>query len=287
MTTSDQYVDDECIYIGGDPRLEQDESGSIRIGIDDIMFSTADGTVLAWPIGAIRSVGFQPGYRYTADEREEAYREAKRDSQARGMELAHFRMDDIPPGVLMKIADPEKVLPDGWPVHLGFRSVYFARVFERRLRLAANMGSPANDLCLRELLAQGESEQLEFKQRLTPSCAKGVTAFLNTTGGVLLIGVDDDATVCGIKADEFTNEDQYVLRVVNLLRNKLTIEARDLVNVEIVAEHFVCQINCQPSSVPVYYRADSGGPDQLFVRRGPSTERLDGRNLIEYCQRRF
>jgi len=54
------------------------------------------------------------------------------------------------------------------------------------------------------LIAAGESEQVEFKRRLPPGdlIARTLTAFANTSGGVLILGVDDSGRVLGLSPDE-------------------------------------------------------------------------------------
>ncbi|MEM6263607.1 MAG: ATP-binding protein [Bacteroidota bacterium] len=58
---------------------------------------------------------------------------------------------------------------------------------------------------LRRLVRQGEGQHLEFKRKLhhPDKIAKEMVAFANTEGGgILLIGVDDDGTIYGIKNAE-------------------------------------------------------------------------------------
>ena len=59
-------------------------------------------------------------------------------------------------------------------------------------------------MSLVELIAQGEGKTLEFKRELPrfEQIAKTVIAFANTSGGRLLIGVDDDGGLIGVAADE-------------------------------------------------------------------------------------
>lgn len=59
-------------------------------------------------------------------------------------------------------------------------------------------------MSLAELIAQGEGKTLEFKRELPrfEQIAKTVIAFANTSGGRLLIGVDDDGGLIGVAADE-------------------------------------------------------------------------------------
>lgn len=54
---------------------------------------------------------------------------------------------------------------------------------------------------VRRLLAQGEGIQLEFKEAklaLPSNFFETVCAFLNRDGGTILLGVEDEGTVCGI-----------------------------------------------------------------------------------------
>lgn len=63
---------------------------------------------------------------------------------------------------------------------------------------------------LRKLVRQGEGLSLEFKLKANhpEKIVREVVAFANTEGGMLLIGVDDDR---GIKGLKFAEEDEYVL----------------------------------------------------------------------------
>ena len=53
-------------------------------------------------------------------------------------------------------------------------------------------------------LYQGEGEKLEFKQRLTSEfkISKTICALANTKGGIILVGVKDNKSICGIDPEE-------------------------------------------------------------------------------------
>lgn len=57
---------------------------------------------------------------------------------------------------------------------------------------------------VRRLIAEGEHQQQDFKYKITdaPKLAKSVSAFANTDGGRLLIGVRDDGTIAGVRSEE-------------------------------------------------------------------------------------
>lgn len=59
-------------------------------------------------------------------------------------------------------------------------------------------------LPLKELIAQGESQTLEFKFELNSArrIAATISAFANADGGTLLIGVKDNGVLAGIRIDE-------------------------------------------------------------------------------------
>ena len=64
---------------------------------------------------------------------------------------------------------------------------------------------------LRELIAQGEGEELEFKQKTThPSrISRTLASLANTRGGQVLVGVDDAGRILGVRDAE---EELFVLR---------------------------------------------------------------------------
>jgi len=57
---------------------------------------------------------------------------------------------------------------------------------------------------LLEMLDEGESSTLEFKRRISSyeKIAKEMTAFANTKGGYIIVGVDDDGTIVGVESDK-------------------------------------------------------------------------------------
>ncbi len=57
---------------------------------------------------------------------------------------------------------------------------------------------------LKQIIAEGESTVLEFKRKAVnpQKIAKEITALINTKGGILLIGVDDDGTIYGVKSEK-------------------------------------------------------------------------------------
>ena len=71
---------------------------------------------------------------------------------------------------------------------------------------------------IKQLIRQGENHAVEFKssQVHADSLAKEMTAFANSYGGVVLIGVDDEGSIEGLSEDRHWEE-----WVANISRNNI------------------------------------------------------------------
>jgi predicted HTH transcriptional regulator len=78
------------------------------------------------------------------------------------------------------------------------------------------------DNYLKQLIAEGENQQLDFKYCVSDSrkIARTLSAFSNSDGGRILIGVRDNGSIAGIKSDE----EYYMVDTAALLfcRPKIT-----------------------------------------------------------------
>ena len=62
---------------------------------------------------------------------------------------------------------------------------------------------------VKDLILKGESETIEFKKSTSEwkEIIKTISAFANTRGGIILIGVDNKSDVCGVSIGKGTIED--------------------------------------------------------------------------------
>ncbi|NEX21576.1 ATP-binding protein [Thiorhodococcus mannitoliphagus] len=166
-------------------------------------------------------------------------------------------------------------------------------------KLSINRQDPEQDL--RYLIGSGEGPHLEFKSTMrmnlhakTPgkeielAWLKGVAAFLNTEGGILLLGIADDGTTLGLGADKFENEDKCQLHFKNLLNQHLGPEYARLVRFFLLDldELRVGAIECERSDAPVILRDDK--KRELFIiRNGPSNIELPISRALKYIRSRF
>lgn len=51
------------------------------------------------------------------------------------------------------------------------------------------------------IIQEGEGYLVEFKERVGASLAREITAFANASGGRIFIGIADNCSIIGVKAD--------------------------------------------------------------------------------------
>ena len=155
-------------------------------------------------------------------------------------------------------------------------------------------------LTTRSLIHEGENEYVEFKSslrfnvhsgkkdhRLQMTVIKSIAAFLNSKGGTLLVGIQDDGSTLGLKAEGFANNDKLMLTVNNLLKAHIGTLHLSYISPSIVIADGVevLRIDIEPANEPAYV---TDGNDQFFyIRTGPSTTNLALRNVYDYIRKRF
>ncbi len=116
---------------------------------------------------------------------------------------------------------------------------------------------------------------------------KGVAAFLNTEGGILLLGVADDGAVLGLAVDAFDNDDKLRLHFKNLLHHHIGPEYTRLVRLELyrLDDQQVAAVECERAAAPVFLR--NGNSESFLIRSGPSNLDLPLSKAIRYIRGRF
>jgi len=145
------------------------------------------------------------------------------------------------------------------------------------------------------LMQQGEGVQIEFKSTVRVNLAtgkngkeielawlKGVVAFLNSQGGTLLIGVNDDGAVVGLDADGFDNDDKCLLHLKNCLHQHIGAEFSQFISVRLVslAAGQVVLLEVVPSPSPAFLKI--GKNEEYYIRSGPSSTKLAPSQIIAH-----
>lgn len=161
---------------------------------------------------------------------------------------------------------------------------------ELKSRIDLNHKEPANEEA-QELILSGESDTVEFKstlrydlrskevnKKLEYVVAKTIAAFLNSEGGNLFIGVDDNQNMLGLVDDMSTlskpNIDGFELHLVEIIKKYIGAGLISHVKISFptVEDIQICRIKVSKSSKPVFTKFE--GREDFFVRSGCSSQPL-------------
>lgn len=156
----------------------------------------------------------------------------------------------------------------------------------------------------KELLTRKEHEKLEFKtsfrwdarerkvnRALEKAVMKTVAAFLNSEGGHLVIGVDNEGGVAGLAADYATlrrqDADGFENHFTNVFRDAIGPEFRRFVKLSFhdVNGDEVCVMRVSPSVRPAYLTFEN--EEAFYIRTGNSTTPLSLSDAAEYIRSRW
>lgn len=153
---------------------------------------------------------------------------------------------------------------------------------------------------VRTVISEGESEVVEFKsalrtnlhtnqhdKRIEHAVLKTVAAFLNTSGGTLVVGVDDSGKVIGLDHDNFKSSDKLELHFSMLVEKDIGGQFNSCISYRTVTfgKKFVLLVRCYRSKKPVFVKGEAG--EEFYVRSGPSSKQLDGSKMVAYISSRF
>jgi len=171
-------------------------------------------------------------------------------------------------------------------------------------KLATSLQSASGDTGthsgrIKSLISSGEGSQVEFKSTLRwnlktdraekvidKAWLKSIAAFLNSDGGVLLVGVEDKGDILGIGSDNFDNEDKYLLHVNNRIQQHIGLEHAAFIGYQLVPvdNQKVLLVECQPSPSPVFLKF--GKEEEFYIRVGPGSRRLSTSEVVAYVTNR-
>jgi predicted HTH transcriptional regulator len=124
--------------------------------------------------------------------------------------------------------------------------------------------------------------------------AKALCGFMNSGGGTLVVGVDDEGKALGLSYDFSTlakdkeNEDGFESAFSDIVKNYLELAYRQNISdfrFEDYEGKRICIVQVEQSREPVFCTSDQGR--ELYVRVGNSTRRLDAKETTEYVKERF
>ncbi len=149
-----------------------------------------------------------------------------------------------------------------------------------------------------------EGQHLEFKSsfrycfhrkqvdpELEFNCLKAICAFLNASGGDLIIGVSDSNVVVGIESDYMAikrrDRDGFQNYLINQIAHKIgNIHLKHIaISFHQVHGHDVCQIHVEESHEPAFLK--HRGRELFFVRTGNGSRPFNISEAVNYMNERW
>ena len=157
-----------------------------------------------------------------------------------------------------------------------------------------------SDADWRAIIAHGENDFVEFKSTLRWDCKRGnvnkglehviaktISAFLNTEGGRLFIGVDDDGTLLGLENDynslsKKKNRDGFLLTLTTLINQYLGKGYHRFISIQLVSieEKDLCIVTAIKSDSPSFLL--KGKNEEFYIRASASSQPMSLRETHEY-----
>ena len=183
---------------------------------------------------------------------------------------------------------------------IGARRELIARKLNEFMSSLISEPQPPRHRPIGDLIKLGESYVLEFKStlqwdviqgkqnnELRNSSLKTITAFLNSQGGTLVIGVEDDGAVFGLDQDLKLlsgSRDKFEQLLTRLVTDTIGASIAPLYRLrfEAVEGKEVCIVDVERAPEPVFLKTDRGR--QFFVRVGNTRRALDHEETLHYTE---
>lgn len=112
---------------------------------------------------------------------------------------------------------------------------------------------------------QSETENIEFKVKLTDEIYKEVIAFANTDGGTIYVGIDNDGNVVGL-----ADADSDYIRITNGIRDAITPDVTMFVRFTLQEDKVIRIAVSEGTNKPYYLHSKGLKPSGVYVRQGTS-----------------
>jgi len=208
--------------------------------------------------------------------------------------------DDLPISLkshLVNDLDDFGVMSDDYIVFLEKRATAIFMELKNRIELKHKEDKKQDEV--KELILSGENEKFEMKstlrfdlrenkinKKLEYIVAKTTSAFLNTDGGTLTIGVDDDGNILGLEKDLKTlskqDIDGFELHFRQAIRKYLGeyFEKYIKITFPTIENKEICVVKILKCGKPVFIKYE--GKEQFFVRNGNASIPKSRKEQSEY-----
>jgi hypothetical protein len=154
----------------------------------------------------------------------------------------------------------------------------------------------------KDIILKGENDNVEFKSSLRWDfkinqinkelefvIAKSISSFLNSKGGKLFIGIDDEGNTLGLENDykilgKKQNKDGFSLKLQDVINNYLGKEFHQFVTIQfdMVDKKEICIVIIIPSDKPVYVKKNN--TDEFYIRASASSQPMNMKESHAYIE---
>jgi type I restriction system adenine methylase HsdM len=178
--------------------------------------------------------------------------------------------------------------------------------------LIFDLGNFTIEARIEKLLETNETKEIEFKQcfflsyeeirsdnkkpKRNPEeqakVVKNIASFLNTDGGTLLLGVNDEGIPIGLNTElqrlKISKIEKYLKDLEQAITNLLGASVSKLIQLShlIRDEKLIVIIDCRPSPSPIFMKGEKQTQD-FYFRRSSESVTLYGHDLLNYIQMHF
>lgn len=157
---------------------------------------------------------------------------------------------------------------------------------------------------IEDIIKDGESYYLELKssmiwnyktqlsdKALVHSILKNISAFMNSEGGTIIVGVSDDLEILGLEKDfkslgEKKNWDVWNRHLVNMINTYIGKEFHQFISIDPIKQDskIVALLRIKKGSRESYIEDSQKKSSEFFIRAGTTVQPLNTRQASEYIK---
>ena len=181
----------------------------------------------------------------------------------------------------------------------------FERVLREKDLFVGRKNGSLCDKSISDIIKTGETKEIEFKSSLRyclrekkpmphieHSAFKNIAAFLNTDGGVLLVGVEDNLNIIGIDTTDYPTfkesdkNDAFLKHFDNLLGKFLGNDFNSIVSIDLesVSGRKVAKICVKKKAPEPVFLKQKGKAEEFYIRRSASAVALSAKEMLNYTK---
>jgi len=292
------------------PQIKLNTFNSFSLLLNAIYLNSVDGFIydVPNPVGNYKQMTPPKGYYKFETLYTERLRPAVKKGNSELLNLITAGTTKMTDEELFEIADKWKLLKKDrtvlwWSLGIGgillliIAFLLFRLIrYKRKRKLMIDIDSKTD---WQVIISKGENDLIEFKSSLRWDyrqskmnkilenvIIKTISAFLNTEGGLLFIGVDDDGNALGLDYDysclSKKNRDGFLLTLTNLVNQKLGKDIHKFLTISIVSlnEKDVCIVNVEKSDRPIFIGKSEN--EKFYIRASASSQPLAMQEAFNY-----